>query len=351
MKTQCPHCLSTFKVKDEFVGRSVKCAKCAEKFQIEPMVEVESSDSQTYGLADESPEQAAVAQAASQAQAQPQPSPAGPQMTPPPAPAGVPAAAGVQGDFVNPSIRGYLAAGALVFASVAALILAWSYSQQNSFLAEVREAKAEIRQNSRSYAGRAKATVLQNQIEKKAEANDARQAVAGMLFGLGVLASFVLLLVWVYRAYKNLHALRAPQIRFSPAGSVGWWFCPILNLWKPYQIMSDVAMGSEANPGATRSGMTSLVTGWWIAWILVGIFGMVSNGYDKAAMAKLQFDGDTEMMASAGSISIAYLCAWMLVGFLTAGLVVTITARQKQRLQALQGVSATTGQPNPYAAV
>jgi hypothetical protein len=51
-----------------------------------------------------------------------------------------------------------------------------------------------------------------------------------------VLAAFVLVGVWIYRANANAHALGG-DLSVSPGWAVGWFFVPIACLFKPYLAM------------------------------------------------------------------------------------------------------------------
>ena len=75
--------------------------------------------------------------------------------------------------------------------------------------------------------------------------------------------------VWIYRAHGNLTALGATNLRFSPAWAVGWYFVPIMNLFRPYQVMKE--LWEESDP---RAELT-LVKWWWGLWI---VGGFVSAG-------------------------------------------------------------------------
>jgi len=58
-------------------------------------------------------------------------------------------------------------------------------------------------------------------------------------------AGYVVGLFWVYFSYCNLYGLRAAQVRFSPAGAVGWHICPIANLWMIPRVFNDLWLGSD----------------------------------------------------------------------------------------------------------
>jgi hypothetical protein len=87
------------------------------------------------------------------------------------------------------------------------------------------------------------------------------------------LASFVALLMWIHRAYQNLPSLGFERPRFSPGWSVGYFFMPILNFFRPYQAMRDIWEGSDPNPLASPGDLYSrrvesiFLIGWWLLWL------------------------------------------------------------------------------------
>jgi len=50
----------------------------------------------------------------------------------------------------------------------------------------------------------------------------------------------VIFLRWIYRTNKNLHVLSSEHMTFSPGWSLGWYFIPVANLFKPYQAMKEI---------------------------------------------------------------------------------------------------------------
>lgn len=63
--------------------------------------------------------------------------------------------------------------------------------------------------------------------------------VWSQLLNLVQLGTFILLLVWIYRAATAAAALRIPARR-SPGWAVGGWFIPVVNLWFPCQSLRDL---------------------------------------------------------------------------------------------------------------
>ncbi len=109
--------------------------------------------------------------------------------------------------------------------------------------------------------------------------DDRRSAIAGI-----TLIVYVCLIIafctWVYRASKNLGALNAAGQRFSPGWSVGWWFVPIMNLFRPYQVMREIWRGSDPrvtdqDPSAWQYVPPSPILGWWWGiWIVSNLIAI-----------------------------------------------------------------------------
>ena len=93
------------------------------------------------------------------------------------------------------------------------------------------------------------------------------------------LAAFILtsivFLFFFHRAYSNLTLLGPGEQRWSAGWSVGSWFIPILNLFRPKQIANDIWRGSD---GST----VPAVFHWWWAFFLLG--GLAEYGYGKQIM-------------------------------------------------------------------
>ena len=82
----------------------------------------------------------------------------------------------------------------------------------------------------------------------------------------------VTFLRWIYRANKNLHVLSSQPMRFGPGWSVGWYFIPIANLFKPYQAMKEIWTVAH---GGTPSG-GSILGWWWFLWIVSNVLTRLS---------------------------------------------------------------------------
>jgi S1-C subfamily serine protease len=129
--------------------------------------------------------------------------------------------------------------------------------------------------------------------------------------------------VWIHRAYRNLPAIGADDLEFTPAQAVGWWFVPFANYWQPYRVVREISQ--ESGPAGTR---TRLVVVWWTLWIVSNAgFGVVS---------RIPLDGWAFVirdLARAILGASAAVCAIVIVR--------RIQAWQEQRAATLAGLSGT----------
>jgi hypothetical protein len=109
------------------------------------------------------------------------------------------------------------------------------------------------------------------------------------------ITTVVLFLMWLYRAHKNLYALRPVHLQFTPGWAVGWWFIPFANLVKPYQAVREVwwESGPEINDGptfltASLHSAPVYMGVWWALWLssnfLSNITGRVFDPDDMSTV-------------------------------------------------------------------
>ncbi len=102
------------------------------------------------------------------------------------------------------------------------------------------------------------------------------EIVSGVLgfvrFGLAI-ATGITFLRWIYRTNNNLRALSGDFMEFTPGWSVGWYFVPIANLWKPYQAMKEIW---EVSHRDNQADSQSILTVWWMLYVASGVLGRIA---------------------------------------------------------------------------
>lgn len=109
-----------------------------------------------------------------------------------------------------------------------------------------------------------------------AEASAARQQLIGIIqFGTFVVTG-ILFLKWIYRANYNARRLGASGMKFTPGWSIGWYFVPIVSLWKPYQAMKEIWKASKNPIDWQNQHGNAILPWWWFFWIVSNFVGCVS---------------------------------------------------------------------------
>ena len=108
-----------------------------------------------------------------------------------------------------------------------------------------------------------------------AEANDNRETIIAVLYGIAFITSAVFFLRWFKTAYHNIRQ-KMPDMRYSEGWTIGAWFVPLLNLFRPYQIMREIYTQTRAffiNKDCEIGGTLTLryFDFWWALWIISNV--------------------------------------------------------------------------------
>ncbi|WP_197994953.1 DUF4328 domain-containing protein [Gimesia panareensis] len=101
--------------------------------------------------------------------------------------------------------------------------------------------------------------------------NERQIVIGGAQLGAAIFVG-VVFLVWVYRMSRNAHSIENAKLQYSPGWAVGWYFIPIVNLWKPYQAMREIYEVFINRPNDGK-----ILPLWWFAWILASIMARIST--------------------------------------------------------------------------
>ncbi len=122
-------------------------------------------------------------------------------------------------------------------------------------------------------------------VMEKAQSNDKRQQeIAIVNLGISVL-SLIFLFIWIHRVNHNGHLFDDSVMKISPGWSVGYFFIPILSLWKPYEILKEIWMVS-INPNELKKiPKHTFISLWWFFTLLTitlfSIYRHLISGAEK----------------------------------------------------------------------
>jgi len=142
------------------------------------------------------------------------------------------------------------------------------------------------------------------------------------LFILVFISAGVVYSFWVYRAYKNLRALGHTYTDFTPGSAVGYFFVPFVNLWKPYQAVSEIWTKSDPSESSSGSAVVGL---WWACFLILGFANWIGTSLISARAPDAGFPLVViSMIANVGA------------GILLIAIIVGVHRRQEERLRLLK---------------
>ena len=117
--------------------------------------------------------------------------------------------------------------------------------------------------------------------------NDNREQAIGVIQIIVLVVSAITFIQWFTRAYFNLH-LRVDYLSHSEGWAAGCWFVPIVNLFRPYQIMKELFQ--ETHLYLKRNNLLtyehfsiSTLSLWWTLWIIDRLLGQFLFKYAMKA--------------------------------------------------------------------
>jgi hypothetical protein len=166
--------------------------------------------------------------------------------------------------------------------------------------------------------------------QEELDSTDLRQAVVALIQTAIFVFTAVMFIRWFKRAYENLRALGAPELRFRVGWTIWAWFVPFLNLWRPKQIANDIWRTSDPEAPAEQGegwrdrSVPVLFQFWWAGFVILNFL------YNAAFRIQLRADD----IPGYSDAAVAYLIADSLsavTGVLAILVVRQTTERQEKR--------------------
>jgi hypothetical protein len=155
-------------------------------------------------------------------------------------------------------------------------------------------------------------------------------------------------LVWLFRAYANLPSIRSENSEYTPGWAIGWWFIPLANLIKPFQVVRNVWAESDPDVdvgggflSSVQSGAPAFMAIWWLFWILSNISANISGRLFDAQ--------DAKNVEVAGYVFIISGILWCVASSLAIKVILSITERQQERFAKVGTLSQFSPPPPPPA--
>ena len=122
------------------------------------------------------------------------------------------------------------------------------------------------------------------------EAFAAGETAIVLLQGIGIVsllafvASALLIMKWIYRANSNARQLGAQNMSYTPAWSIGYYFIPVFNLWKPYLAMKEIWMASKKPLDWNLIKVPLILPAWWALWLISNLLNQSIFRYSAEAV-------------------------------------------------------------------
>ncbi|WP_176968753.1 DUF4328 domain-containing protein [Amycolatopsis xylanica] len=86
-----------------------------------------------------------------------------------------------------------------------------------------------------------------------------------------MVAAAIVFIVWLWRVRLNAEALAIGHHHRSRGWVVGSWICPVVNLWFPFQVVSDIWKASKpanrAEPNLSALSGSARLDWWWRLYV------------------------------------------------------------------------------------
>lgn len=177
-----------------------------------------------------------------------------------------------------------------------------------------------------------------------AEANDSRQAIIAVIQIAVFLTTAVFFCCWTHRMSANARSLSDRSMQCTPGWAVGYYFIPIVNLWRPYQIVREIHDRFLERTEGRRSAW--LQPTWWTLYIVSGILGRIVFRFSMRAESLDDYVALSIISIVTDSIDVCLdLVALFLVSSITSACVLAHRHASSTNPPPLPDMSGTAGNP------
>ena len=152
--------------------------------------------------------------------------------------------------------------------------------------------------------------------ESEWASNDKRQRIVARVHLWVFVATSAVFCAWIHRVSANLVSLGTERQRFSPAWAVIWWFVPVTQLFRPYEVLKEI--WRESRPTSSRQESWNLLRWWWTAWITAIVLAPLNWLLNGSGEAEIQIFSGQMAVVRFSSMLAATVMAVMMVRRISA---------------------------------
>ena len=104
---------------------------------------------------------------------------------------------------------------------------------------------------------------------------DLVSAVTGGIYFVAYLICAIVVGRWIYRVNKNAWQI-SDAMTVSPGWNIGFFFIPILNLFRPFRGVRETWQVSHSPSDPDNEPVPAVMRLWWAGWLIAGVFGQIS---------------------------------------------------------------------------
>jgi hypothetical protein len=157
-------------------------------------------------------------------------------------------------------------------------------------------------------------------------------------FAIGI-ATAVVFLMWLYRAYANIVSFGVKDLENSPGWAVGSFFVPVFNLGGPLVIVQELWRASDPRArDSWKEGSASVLAGFWWACFLSGIIlGLIGDVIATRAVNFAAKGGPNPVLDISFGTTLSVVARLLTIsaGILVIFLIKAIMRRQTEKLDRL----------------
>ena len=153
---------------------------------------------------------------------------------------------------------------------------------------------------------------LDSVTDQEVDSFNSARTLASRASLLTYVASAIASFAWLSRVVDNVPALGGGQPSVTPRAAILWWFAPISNLFKPYQIVADVWRRLASIPA--EFGVTLLLV-WW--GLFVGSSAISFVAYVRPPsedIAGIQTSFVINILSDTAFVIAGLLWVWIILG-------------------------------------